>query len=65
MTVSEMIYNQKRKVVVPTPMPSEALRQGMDAQELDEELFSQTDKRRGPCISYFEGMVFDNKRRTK
>lgn len=33
MTVSEMVYNQKRKVALPAPMPSEDLRQGMDAQE--------------------------------
>ena len=48
MTVSEMVYNQKRKVVVPAPMLSKGLRQGMDTQEQDEELFSQTDKRRRP-----------------
>jgi len=46
MNVSEMIYNQKRKVAVPVRTPSEPLRQGMDAQKQDEELFSQTDKRR-------------------
>jgi len=32
MTVSEMVYNQKRKVAVPARTPFERLRQGVDAQ---------------------------------